>query len=55
MYHVYLNDVKNLLVLRGLDASSSNVQSTAMGILGRRIATQAEIMAFNDLFLILGG
>ena len=52
-YH-YLGEVKNLLVNQGLPSDSTNVQQTAVSILGERMAIQSQIMAFNDLFMIMG-
>nr|WP_284676478.1 DHA2 family efflux MFS transporter permease subunit [Vibrio sinus] len=52
-YH-YLDQVKNLLINQGQPASSTDVNTMAMSVLGARITTQAEIMAFNDLFLVMG-
>ncbi|MBE4976041.1 MULTISPECIES: MDR family MFS transporter [Serratia] len=51
----YLNDVKSLMIARGLAVDVMSIKSTAFAILGKRIARQSEIMAFNDLFLIMGG
>ncbi|MDE1476373.1 multidrug efflux MFS transporter [Xenorhabdus bovienii] len=51
----YLNNVKSLLIQHGLATDTQSVKHTAITILGQRIARQAEIMAFNDLFLIMGG
>ncbi|MFI8415592.1 MDR family MFS transporter [Serratia sp. NPDC078593] len=50
----YLNDMKSLLIEHGLAADTASVKSTALALLAKRIARQAEIMAFNDLFLIMG-
>ncbi|CAM3687528.1 DHA2 family efflux MFS transporter permease subunit [Xenorhabdus thuongxuanensis] len=51
----YLSSVKNLMVLHGLQTNSQNVKHTAIAILGQKMTQQAQIMAFNDLFLIMGG
>ncbi|NLU15428.1 MAG: multidrug efflux MFS transporter [Serratia liquefaciens] len=51
----YLSNIKSLLIERGLAADAISVKSTAFALLGKRIARESEIMAFNDLFLIMGG
>ncbi|MYM59060.1 DHA2 family efflux MFS transporter permease subunit [Vibrio sp. OCN044] len=52
-YH-YLGDVKNVLLNQGLPTDNEHLQQTAVNILGERMAVQSQIMAFNDLFMIMG-
>ncbi|MGL4486069.1 MAG: MDR family MFS transporter [Yersinia sp. (in: enterobacteria)] len=54
-FTVYLNNIRDLLVDHGLAADATSVKSTATVLLGKTIARQSEIMAFNDMFLIMGG
>ncbi|MCG8155394.1 multidrug efflux MFS transporter [Brenneria goodwinii] len=54
-FTAYLGDIKALLIGAGLAADSMSVKSTAFALLAKKITRQSEIMAFNDLFLIMGG
>ncbi|WP_067342891.1 DHA2 family efflux MFS transporter permease subunit [Marinomonas spartinae] len=53
LYH-YFSDVKHLLITQGIASSQTDVQKVAIGLMGKRIIKQAEIMAFNNLFFIMG-
>ncbi|OTA14405.1 multidrug resistance translocase [Xenorhabdus vietnamensis] len=55
VFTYYLNSVKSLMIRHGLKTDTQDVKHTAVAILGQKIVQQAEIMAFNDLFLIMGG
>ncbi|WP_231853022.1 MDR family MFS transporter [Xenorhabdus poinarii] len=55
VFTYYLNSVKNLMIHHGLESDTQDVKHTAIAILEKNIVQQAEIMAFNDLFLIMGG
>ncbi|CAM3924165.1 Multidrug export protein EmrB [Vibrio aerogenes CECT 7868] len=53
-YYAYLHHVTELLYRHGVAVNAAEVQGTAAGILGNRMARQSEILAFNDMFFIMG-
>ncbi len=50
----YLQQVKEILISHGQASDPTQVQQQALGILGQRMAVQSQIIAFNDLFMVLG-
>ncbi|WP_338803447.1 DHA2 family efflux MFS transporter permease subunit [Xenorhabdus griffiniae] len=54
-FNRYVDSVKALLIHHGGSLNNLNVQQTAYAILIKDIKLQAQIIAFNDIFYVMGG
>ncbi|KLU15848.1 DSBA oxidoreductase [Xenorhabdus sp. GDc328] len=54
-FNRYMESIKTLLIHHGGSLYNLNVQQTAYAILIKGIKLQAQIIAFNDIFYVMGG